>query len=76
MLFEKKNADAHYKSCLSCSMLYKLFEKFYELFEKKNADAHYKSCFCCSMLYKLFEKKNADAHYKKLFKLFPVVHVV
>ena len=32
MLFEKKNADAHYKSCLSCSMLYKLFEK-------KSADA-------------------------------------
>ena len=60
-LFEKKNADAHYKSCLNCSPLYKLFEKFYELFEKKNADAHYKSCLSCSMLYMLFEKKNADA---------------
>ena len=53
-LFEKKNADAHYKRCVCCKKLYKLFEKFYEL----------------------FEKKNADAHYKKLFKLFPVVHVV
>ena len=81
-LFERKNADAHYKSGLSCSPLYMLFERknadflkkirWFSCLKKRARMPNYKSCLSCSPLYKLFERKNADAIRKiRWFSCFP-----